>query len=175
MTLSLAKLDPGTIVRVAGRAQRLDPSKPLLIILEGGDKVGKSTIYQQLRRRTNYGPLVIDRFTGSNIVYDTFYERGRDIQEYYSTEDAINSIFNVVVFVLVCHPATQLDRIEREESDEMIEVVLSNFAQVNLLFRHYSYRTRYPFSYLVDTTGVTAEEVVELMLHELEVLGYVRE
>jgi len=77
----------------------------MLIILEGPDKAGKSTIYQHLRRATSYQPLVIDRFIGSNIVYDQVHGRKEadyTKEEWLAIEERLKSIFRpVVVFLKV--------------------------------------------------------------------------
>lgn len=164
-----------TVVSHSKWLARMDPFKPLLVILEGGDKVGKSAVYQLFRRATKYGPLVIDRFTGSNIVYDLFYGRERDIEAYSRIEAKMTDIFNVVVFVLVTDLEEQQKRIEKLETDKMKPVALENFRDIDELFREYAHNTGYAFSYIVDTTNVTAEETVQLMIHELKELGYVTE
>ena len=46
-----------------------------LVIFEGADGSGKSALYQAFRRATNYQILCIDRWIGSQIVYDHIYGR----------------------------------------------------------------------------------------------------
>lgn len=89
-------------------------NKPDLVILEGPDKAGKSTIYQAFRRATNYQPLVIDRFLGSNIVYDQLHGRTNmssdTVKEYYRTEDRLLETFNPLVVYLYAPVSVLLAR-----------------------------------------------------------------
>lgn len=102
-------------------------AKPDLIILEGPDKSGKSTIYQAFRRATSYQPLVIDRFIGSNIVYDQLHGRtsidSDTIRRYYETEEKLLETFNPLVVYLYAPTSVLLARsvqareLESEEFD----------------------------------------------------------
>lgn len=74
--------------------------KPDLIILEGPDKAGKSTVYQAFRKATFYQPLVIDRFIGSNIVYDQLHDRLDKHTAHYNMEVRLKDIFNPLVVYL---------------------------------------------------------------------------
>lgn len=76
--------------------------RPDLVILEGPDKAGKSTIYQAFRKATFYQPLVIDRFIGSNIVYDQLHGRisPKNIDKYYQMEKDLLEIFNPLIVYL---------------------------------------------------------------------------
>lgn len=85
-------------------------SKPDLVILEGPDKAGKSTIYQAFRKATDYQPLVIDRFIGSNIVYDQLHGRPDVIKECYETEKRLLQIFNPLVVYLHAPTSVLLTR-----------------------------------------------------------------
>ena len=89
-------------------------TKPDLVILEGPDKAGKSTIYQAFRRATSYQPLVIDRFIGSNIVYDQLHGRTNmssdTVKEYYRTEDRLLETFNPLVVYLYAPVGVLLKR-----------------------------------------------------------------
>lgn len=153
---------------------RLDDEKPLLIILEGGDKVGKSSIYQLLRRATQYGPLVIDRFTGSNMVYDTVYLRGRNPDMLLKKESELTTIFNVVLFVLVADTETQEQRISLGEFGLNKRIALDNFKQVNTAFMKYIDISEYKFKYVIDTSSLGERATVRAILEQLEAIGYER-
>ncbi len=145
--------------------------KPLLIILEGGDKVGKSSIYQLLRRRTNYQPLVIDRFIGSNFVYDKFYDRhptNEPYELYYETERKLQEVFEVYMFLLYADPEDQRVRIEKNEKGPDLDKAISNYQQINEYYRQYLEGSPIAHKVLALTTGCPFEAVVE------DIINYIR-
>lgn len=154
------------------RRSKLVANKPLLIVLEGPDKVGKTTVYQALRRATNYKPLVIDRFTGSNLVYDQFYNRDTDILDYYKIEEELMILFNVVVVHLTCQPTELVKRIEIGETGVDKTRALDSYQAIADLYLKYIRDTPYNFVFTIDTTFATPSEVVSQIMKGLGELGY---
>ena len=48
----------------------------MLIIFEGMDKTGKTSLINEFNKRTNFKHIVLDRGAISSYVYDAIYERG---------------------------------------------------------------------------------------------------
>ena len=47
----------------------------MILIFEGADKVGKTTLIKAFHKLTNYKYPIIDRFTGTTWVYDKLFNR----------------------------------------------------------------------------------------------------
>lgn len=135
--------------------------KPKLVIFEGPDKVGKSTIYQAYRRATNYGPLCIDRFITSNEVYDKFYGR-EPYTDYTALMSELEETFDVYQICLICDEVDLLERIEKEETGVDKQRAKNNMRTVLNDFQN---ATAIPSkTYIIDTTGKSVEAVVERIL-----------
>ena len=127
--------------------------KPILVILEGSDRSGKSTIYQALRRATNYQAFVIDRFVGSNFAYDRVFDRENREPEYLQLEEKLSDIFDILVVFL--HADDEI-LFSRESTDEERRDIIS----VKEPYRIYKEQTSLPV--LSFNTGEeTVEEIVE--------------
>lgn len=150
----------------------IDNQKPLLIVLEGVDKVGKSTIYQQLRRVTHYQPLVIDRFIGSNIVYDRVYGRPSNIPAYYETERKLKEIFTLVVVYLTCGERELLTRMELKETGENLEKAVANHKRASAQYDKYLQNTKADLVIKLDTTNISVDEAVSKILESIRRIGY---
>ncbi len=135
--------------------------KPKLIIFEGPDKVGKSTIYQAYRRATNYGPLCIDRFITSNEVYDKFYGR-EPYADYPTLTKELEGIFDVYQICLVCSEDELVYRIEKEEDGVNLQRAKNNMRRT--LHDFQTAESRPQKSYVVDTTDRSVEEVIDEIL-----------
>jgi len=141
--------------------------KPDLIILEGPDKAGKSTIYQAFRKATSYQPLVIDRFIGSNIVYDQLHGRSSIksdiIKGYYETEKKLLEIFNPLVVYLSAPRDILIGRSEFAGDVEEEEYDIRNIG-----FYYSLYLKNTSLEVLqIDTSTYSVEEVVRTIQWEL--------
>jgi len=86
------------------------------VIFEGCDGSGKSTLYQAFRRATAYQVLCIDRFIGSQIVYDEIYDR-EDKKEYWATEEVkLTSVYDVYLVLMTAPESVILERIKAKET-----------------------------------------------------------
>lgn len=140
-------------------------SKVKLVIFEGPDKVGKSTLFKMYRRATQYGPLAIDRFTGSNLVYDRHYGRNTDISKYLDLESQVQELMDCYLVGLTCDPTILVERISREEVDRDREIALENFRSVLELFDYYyTNTTRFSKICLLDTGLLSKEECLDIIL-----------
>ena len=70
----------------------------MLVIFEGMDKTGKSTLVREFNVATNYKHIVLDRGPLSSYVYDSIYNRGCR----YSYEGFEKAICNINHLVVLC-------------------------------------------------------------------------
>jgi len=72
-----------------------------LVILEGPNASGKSTIFKALQREVDYQLLVLDRFLGSHIVFDWMRQRSDyNSNHYFEIEKQLKEVFNPLVVYL---------------------------------------------------------------------------
>lgn len=144
--------------------------KPKLLILEGADKVGKSTIYQAFRRATAYQPFVIDRLIGSNISYDELYSRKHLPGDPYSTpnlkvaEQKLQSVFDIYLIVLSGQKSILRKRIGDMETGEDLKLALANFEKANAFFLGYLRNSNFKHKRLIITTDKSVDKCVDEIL-----------
>ena len=140
-------------------------NKPKLIILEGVDKVGKTSVYQTLRRMTNYGPLVIDRFLGSNYAYDLFWGREHYIKNYDRLEKSLMKSFDVYLIYLICSGPEHKRRLKKEDTN--FETI-KRITVVDRLFYLYYNLSPIKNKTIIDTAKKTSKEVASLILEFMD-------
>ena len=138
----------------------MNKSKPILIIFEGVDKTGKTTIRDRFNKKTNFGYVVLDRLTTSSKIYNEFF--GRDRLGYYKTiEDAMIKAFNVLVVLCECDTEIILERL-RNANEELPEQ-LRNVDEVKKAFRREVERSFINYV-VIDTTNKEIDECVDSII-----------
>ena len=138
----------------------MNKSKPILIIFEGADKTGKTTIRDRFNKKTNFGYVVLDRLTTSSKIYNEFF--GRDRLGYYKTiEDAMIKAFNVLVVLCECDTEIILERL-RNANEELPEQ-LRNVDEVKKAFREEVERSFINYV-VIDTTNKEIDECVDSII-----------
>ena len=128
-----------------------------LVILEGPDGAGKSTVYQAFRRATDYQILIIDRWTGSQMVYDTIGGRTDKTQIWTEEELKLREVYQV--FLFVCQAPDEVLRARIIAKNDRLD----NYIAANKAFAEYLRSSKYLFKLGLDTTK-SVEECVRTML-----------
>ncbi len=137
--------------------------KKKFIIFEGVDKVGKTTIYQAFRKRTNYAPLCIDRFLGSNFAYDFFFDRENSVKDFSTIEEKLIEIFDCTLVYLTCEEDILMERI-REHDEESLELeVIERIKEIDFLFYFYYKRSKFK-KIIIDTSHINVRKVVDVIV-----------
>lgn len=108
-------------------------SKPLLIIFEGVDKSGKTTLKDLFNKKTDFSYVVLDRFTTSSKVFDYFFDRKR-FSYYNHVEALVEGAFDVLV--VYCHAPVETIRERLREANETLPKELSNIGDVKMFFEY---------------------------------------
>ena len=140
--------------------------KPKLIIFEGVDKVGKTTVYQAFRKATTYGPLCIDRFIGSNFVYDTFFRRKSDyidIKNCLQLEEKLMGDFDCILVYLTCEEDILIKRIKDHDKKSLELEPIKRTREVDLLFYFY-YKVSGFRKIIIDTSRRDVGRVVYIII-----------
>ena len=106
--------------------------KPKLIIFEGVDKSGKTSLKVEFNNKTNYRYWVLDRSIISSIVYDSVYHR--DNLSY--LEDclfALKKSFNLKV--ILCTAEKTIIESRLEFANETLPNELKDISKIQKLFK----------------------------------------
>jgi hypothetical protein len=75
--------------------------KQAVVIFEGMDKTGKTTLKEEFNKRTNFIHYVVDRGPISNIVYNNLFNREKELNDFF--EKLCVSIRNVNHLIVYCY------------------------------------------------------------------------
>lgn len=146
----------------------MEKAKRKIIILDGPDKVGKSTLKKKLALATDFKPLIIDRGWGSHFVYSRFYKRHENPEEYIELERRLfmGGVFNIEVYLVIvtCNEFVFYSR-NIVDSKDLIDEANKNFVECDRLFGEvYFNRTHIRNKMILDTSGMTVNESVDKIL-----------
>lgn len=132
-------------------------SKPILIIFEGCDKTGKTTLSKEFNKITNHKYLVLDRFIISDIVYDIAFNRKYDNNtNKYNSYKILSESFDIVIILCKSNVETIHKRLYEHKEilpDELIEIPKIEFYfrdTINKLYKYYDCN----FTLLTLDTGI---------------------
>lgn len=137
--------------------------KAKLVIFEGCDGSGKTTIYQAFRRATAYQILCIDRFIGSQLVYDEIYGREDKRNQWFQEEEKLQEVYDVYLVVMTAPLEVIRDRIREKERGNDFFLAWRNCQQADFLFRRYLETTRIQKNLLMDSSRPLEECLDALM------------
>ncbi len=123
-----------------------------LVIFEGCDGVGKTTLYQAYRRATAYQILCIDRYIGSQIVYDELYGREDKSEVWFKEEENLSNLYDVYLAILSAPIKTIRVRIAEKERGPDLTRALRNFELANNLFGRYFGKSRIVHKMMLDSS-----------------------
>ena len=113
-----------------------------IIILDGSNGTGKSTLRHELMQRMNYDVLTIDRFTPSIWVYDRL--RGIDRRDVLEFEEKFDKL-NPLIVICKCIPEIAKKRTQDnvlrkinfniEDQDREFDIYYSKYSRYRNLIR----------------------------------------
>lgn len=131
-----------------------------LVVFEGTDGSGKSTLKSYIDKKTNYKYTCIDRMTGSTLVYDKETKR-------YDRESKIRvfekRIKNCCVIVY-CYASIKTLKERQKQKGDYIEIEKLNRHLTN--YKHYLAHT--PFSFIKINTDIDIEVCANQIIDFLE-------
>lgn len=135
----------------------MNESKPILIIFEGVDKSGKTTIKDRFNKKTNFGYVVLDRLTTSSKIYNKFF--GRDRLNYYNEiERGMVKAFNVLI--VLCECDTEIISQRLSNANEELPEQLKDIDKVKKAFEEEVDRS-FANYVVIDTTSRDVDGCVE--------------
>lgn len=104
---------------------------PKIVIVEGIDKSGKTTLISELNKRLKFSPIILDRFTTSSKVYNKAFSRN-DLKYFEEVEKQLKENFEPLIILCI---ANKLDIQERLLSvGEALPKQLRNIDYIQSLF-----------------------------------------
>ena len=139
-------------------------SKQTIVIFEGVDKSGKSTLLKKFNELTNYKYWVLDRGFVSSLVYDELFNRGNR-EEYLKLAKKMCKEFNV--YIVYCY-ASYFDIQKRlQEANETLPHELEDILDVGDTFEYYLMKTHCNKLYL-NTSTESIDECVKSIYQFVE-------
>ena len=136
-----------------------------IVIFDGMDKVGKTTLIHALDKATDYEHIIIDRGPNSYLVYDEIYNRGRKL-DYLKTEMDIMNTLHLCVY---CY-ANESD-IEKRlcNAGEKFADEQGTISEVSEKF-HQSLQSSNLETIFINTSEVSINEAIERIKIAIELL-----
>ena len=138
-----------------------------MLLFEGPDKVGKTTIIQALNRATDYAYLCVDRSLGSAWVYDHISGRRDRVEALQQAEQELSTLGHIkfINILLTCKADELRKRISAE--DEFPDLRLARLTDALQSYEEYARSTKLP-TITVDTTNLSVPQTVTKIVVELE-------
>ena len=136
--------------------------KPILIVFEGVDKSGKTTLKDKFNKMTNFSYVVLDRLTTSSKIYNNFFQRDRN--EYYeSFERSVSESFNVLIVLCECDTDIIIKRLKNAN-----ETLPEQLKDVNKVKEAFSKEVKKSFkNYIVINTMKDIDKCVDEIIKKV--------
>lgn len=143
-------------------------NKPTIIIFEGVDKSGKTSLKDEFNKRTNFSYIVLDRFTTSSKVYnDSFNRDKKNILYYDEVEKIMSEMFNVIVIYCCCD--THIIKERLIANNEVLPDELKFIDEIKYKFYNELKKSKYSHILYVDTSN-DIDSCIEYIIENINVL-----
>lgn len=134
-----------------------------LVILEGLNGSGKTTVFRLYRQATRFVPIILDRFIGSNIVFDKVYDRKNDEKDLFKIEKEICKVFDESYLIYLHGEYDKLiSRIDNGK--DTYKEAISKMKKTEKSYEYYLERTSIKNVLRIDTTEKPIVDVVNEIL-----------
>ena len=141
----------------------------IIVMLEGVDRTGKTTLQRRLNKATNFSFMIIDRSYLTHTVYNEVYNRGVSEETYKKIEDMFLNLNSALIY-LYADAEIINKRLEEEHVEELTDykLVQNVVRDLDIYKKHYN---KCKFRKIAIDTGVNdLDEVFELALNFLKSL-----
>jgi len=141
-----------------------------ILIFEGADKSGKTSLREMIRRARNHEDVTLDRFFGSMIVYGKVFNKYTPEQmfDFEMKEKLFEANFKPVLIYCSTSMSVLKMRLLRHGHEEIPDKVLSDtLAEFNGYFK----KTAYTLKIKIDTDEQTLEQSVNAIVKYLKDVG----
>lgn len=142
--------------------------KPLIIVFEGQDKVGKTTLVNEFNKATGFKHLVFDRLTTSSFVYTEAFGRGDKVMGHFKkVHEVFRDNFTVVQVLLVSRKEDILKRLR--DAGEELPHELADIDEVQSKFLKFSRESGFNLV-IIDTSTVPIDEAVDVVIDRVDAI-----
>lgn len=152
-------------------------TRPWLVLFEGQDESGKTTLMKEFNEYTNFKHTVVDRAFISTAVYNTKYCRENDGIDYLVQLRDISRATNVLVVLCMASPKCIMSRYRCSDKKdyrakiEDEESLLREIEEDGKLFMHYADLVSHSCKVVkIDTCGAKTSEQAAFLENIIE--GY---
>lgn len=128
-----------------------------LIIFEGIDGSGKTTLENAYRKFNEFYDYTMHRFTGSKYVYDHYYSRQINIQQLLKDEMNLSRNFQVRLVWVDTNPSISRERVISRGEEPQKDMFYSDTQK---LFYNYYMLTRFKAKMRIDTHNKSVDRCV---------------
>ncbi len=141
----------------------------MLVIFEGMDKVGKSSLIIELNKATNFEHLVFDRGAASCLNYDELLERqtSKRTNSFLKYARALNTMEDLLVVYCYADESKVQSRLD-EANEDWLPCSIS-YKEQQQVYEKYVKKCYFSDKiFWLDTTNLTLEQGLEKVLEEIK-------
>lgn len=136
-------------------------AKPIVIIFEGIDKSGKTTLKDKFNKLTNFKYIVLDRFTISSKVYAKLFKR-KETSYYDEIEKRFVSEYNVLV--ILTEASNDDVTVRLITARERLPKQISDLDDVKGCFRKELENSGYQNKLILNTSDLNIDECIKTVI-----------
>ena len=136
----------------------MNNQKPKLIILEGSDRCGKTSLQLALNKRFKYNHIILDRGPVGFQTYHEIFDRDPQTKEYLKMEKQIRKTNHLMIY-LECETWEQIIRCKNTNEE------IQDFDYHKEVYRKYYNKSKLN-KVKIDTTFCSTEEIIDYLIKE---------
>ncbi len=135
----------------------------MILIFEGPDKSGKTTLRELIRKVRNHEDVTLDRYFGSMIVYGRLFNRytEKEVKEWYEKERIMDIWFSPVLVYVKCSVEKMQERIKENSHEPIAQDFLKKTIEE---YDRYFDESQYKYKLTIDTSLLTIEETCDKLV-----------
>lgn len=137
------------------------------ITVSGIDKSGKTTIIDAYMTKTRYVDYLVDRDPSNYMALNDIQDRLKDLEQ---VDDYTGFLYSFkytvdLAVLLLCEPQALEKRFKLNHEPDLVGNL--SFSEHQAMIKYYFDRVNYPNSLIIDTTGKTVGQCVNLIIKKL--------
>ena len=137
-----------------------------ILIFEGGDRAGKTSLRELVRKVRNHEDVTLDRYFGSMIVYGRMFHNYTEeqVKDWYIKEALMDKVFNPILIYVKCSIDKLQERIRNTGHEVITEDILKRTIEE---YDRYFKESPYKYKLMIDTSNLSTEEVCDKLIDYL--------
>jgi len=139
--------------------------KPILLIIDGMDRTGKTSVIKEINKQTNYAPLIIDRGPIGYKAYSELFNKDNKPEDYDMLETSLLHVNHLCVYLFADENIIYNRCIDTNEP-----LIYKGIRENLRLYKKY-YDKSILNKIILDSGKYTTKEIVKIILNEVEKNG----